>query len=412
MANLLIELAPIKHTSDDEVASYSYVLSKDDETLESYGLANLELLVELSRQAKETVVTVPMSLLSWHKLLLPRGSLRSKRASTSNNDRLMALLIGSLEDQLLDDPSLLNFAIQPGAKDESQITVCAYDHHWLVKHVELLKNSGIKIDRIIPAIAPEYLENTTYVQGSIDQPTVCTSRDGVPINFLINSQSMTWLKPRTDELIISEPVVADYSEKLFSRQIQIKKVPEIRLLALNTKWNLDQFKLSATDGLSVKFLSFKFFNGLLNAKEWQVPRILLSIVIVLNLLGLNFISFQRESELKGLSDQIKNVFTQTFPDIKILVDAPVQMTREVKKLQRLNGIEKDQGFEKMMRVLSYQYPNIQGINKIDFKTGELRLSGSFPEKNIGKEILSKSIPDKYKVLSKNGILTINHVGEK
>ena len=58
------------------------------------------------RAGAEVVAVVPAAMLSWHRVELPKGT-------TAASPRLRAVLEGLLEDQLLDEPETLHFALPP-----------------------------------------------------------------------------------------------------------------------------------------------------------------------------------------------------------------------------------------------------------------------------------------------------------
>ena len=87
-------------------SEYGWALSGDDGlTLLSQGRAPLDLLPA----GAEVVLGIPAAALSWHQVTLPQGSLRGA-------PRLRAVLDGLLEDQLLDEPEALHFAVAPDAR--------------------------------------------------------------------------------------------------------------------------------------------------------------------------------------------------------------------------------------------------------------------------------------------------------
>jgi general secretion pathway protein L len=94
------------------------------------------LMPRTSRQAVGVVV-VPPGALSWHAVALPAGKALSGQA-------LRALLVGLLEERVLDDVQQLHFALQPEWKPGQThwVAVCRKD--WLQGHLQVLEALATK----------------------------------------------------------------------------------------------------------------------------------------------------------------------------------------------------------------------------------------------------------------------------
>jgi general secretion pathway protein L len=61
--------------------------------------------------------------------------------------------------------------------------------------------------------------------------------------------------------------------------------------------------------------------------------------------------------------------------VKVVVDAPVQMEREVAALRQLTGATSGRDLETMLGAVSTAAPAQRGITAVEFNAGELRLKG-------------------------------------
>ena len=67
--------------------------------------------------------------------------------------------------------------------------------------------------------------------------------------------------------------------------------------------------------------------------------------------------------------------TDTFPHVRVVVDAPVQMRRELQALQQANGAASGSDLETVLDAFGAVVPAGTALEAIDFVAGELRLKG-------------------------------------
>jgi len=114
---------------------FEYVLTSDGSTPASHGAAQAALLPAPARAGFEVVAVVPAAMLSWHRVELPKGT-------TARSPRLRAVLEGLLEEQLLDEPESLHFALQPDTRSGGPLWVATCDRAWLRSAVHVLEAAG------------------------------------------------------------------------------------------------------------------------------------------------------------------------------------------------------------------------------------------------------------------------------
>ena len=98
-----------------------------------------------AERVTETVVMVGAAQLSWHRVQLPKGV-------SGNSVRLRPVLEGLLEDQLLDEPSALHFALAPGAAKDAIAWVAVCDKAWLRAGLQALEAAGIAGAVAVPVV--------------------------------------------------------------------------------------------------------------------------------------------------------------------------------------------------------------------------------------------------------------------
>lgn len=159
--------------ADVPLHAWSADLSVADAPL-THTRAPVTELAATARAALQTIVLVPMHMLAWHTVRLPRG------LRTSGDARLLPVLQNQLEDELAAEPSQTHIALAPDAAahiDSAAPTLVAVcDSAWLSQWLHTLQDQGISTARVVPQVAPE-LMGAARAQASVEQPTpvaICT----------------------------------------------------------------------------------------------------------------------------------------------------------------------------------------------------------------------------------------------
>ena len=72
---------------------------------------------------------------------------------------------------------------------------------------------------------------------------------------------------------------------------------------------------------------------------------------------------------------MRNALTQTFPKVQVVVDAPVQMERELAVLRQAAGSVSPRDLEPLLAAAGAALPEGQLPNALEYTAGELRLRG-------------------------------------
>ena len=373
MSLLLLTLPP------GAPGSYPYATSTDGQTLAGHGNASAALLPPAGRGV-EVVAMVPASQLSWHRLTLPRGI-------GAGSPRLRATLVGLLEDQLLDDADQLHFAVDPeaGAGGLAWVAVC--NKAWLAAHLRTLDAVSRPVSRIVPELRPRTGDLRLIVTGEPDRPWVLMSGDLVPggAQALPLSQGTLALlntadvadeaggRPKVE--LMAEPAVAELAEQVLHRQVTIHQPAKRLLAASRSSWDLAQFDLARTGTARAAKRLGTVWRDFLYAPLWRPARWGVALLLLANLVGLNVLAWRTQQELAARRTQISSALTETFPQVKAVVDAPVQMRREVATLRQSTGAASARDLEPMLSALGQNLPGATTPNAIEFAAGELRFKG-------------------------------------
>jgi general secretion pathway protein L len=234
-----------------------------------------------------TQLILPNARVSVHTVMLPPTPVY----------RLQAALGGALEEQLLDEPVDLHFAVAPDAaaamKEGRSFEVMVCDKTWLKALLEKALQQGQSITSIVPESA------TAQAAG----------------------------------------------------------------------WNLAQFEFKPQSRLSHRLQASA--RAVCFAPEWRLARVAIVIFLLVQIIGINVWAWRDRAALQAGREQISIVLTQTFPDTKVVVDAPVQMEKALARLRAASGSLDGQALEAQ---LASKAISDKPWNQVDFSNGELKVS--------------------------------------
>ena len=190
--------------------------------------------------------------------------------------------------------------------------------------------------------------------------------------------------PAAGLAVFSEPALAAQAEQFTQSSVSLVTRPQRWLDAAGSSWDLAQFDLARSAGSrTVKKIS-GLAASLLKDRQWRPTRWGVGVFLAANLLGLNVWAWQQNTQSAATRTAIQNSLTQTFPNVKVVVDAPLQMQREVNQLRQASGAVGRGDFEAMLAALAAAAPAGVGgagggspgrASSIEFSNGELRVKG-------------------------------------
>jgi len=383
MSTLILTLPPL---GLEPSTPLEYVLSGDKQEVLGHDHVALDLL---PKNCDEVVALVPAPMLSWHSVQLPPGSLPRGMSGERASKRLRAILESLLEDDLLDEPTQLHLALQHDAHSGAAVWVVACDRAWLTAALHSLAGAGLPVRRIVPEYSPQMLAQTVFVSGDVDKPWVAglTQSDGVdgavsadmlvcglgPVALERLHHAQAELRPGA--VVMAEPPVVALAERLFKQAVTLQARSERLVLAAQSNWNLAQFEL-VNLGRDRRWAGRRLvLKAFLYAPQWRPARWALLVTLLVNLIGLNALALREQASLKGKRQAVTAVLTETFPKIPAVVDAPVQMAREVADLQRRSGQASATDMEQLLAQFGQAAPEAYSLTAIDFDASQLRVKG-------------------------------------
>ena len=352
--------------------SYDYAITPDGRTLADHASVPLALLPAPSKGG-DVVAVVPASLLSWHAVNLPKGV-------GAGSPRLRLVLENLLEDRLLDDPANLHLALAPGASAAGPVWVAVCDKTWLRGHLQALEAAQRPITRVVPEFAPEVGPLHVHAIGDADlaQLVVTGQAVGGVLRVPLNAAAIALVpagNPDEALMTFAEPAVAELAEQLLERKVTLLTRSERWLDATRSPWDLAQFDMANSGrARTVKRLS-GVVSELLQAPGWRPARWGIAVLIGAQLVGLNAWAWKEQSALQAKRAATQSLLTQTFPQVRLVVDAPLQMEREVSALRQATGATSGRDLEAMLAALGNAVPVDRSASALDFLAGELKVKG-------------------------------------
>lgn len=368
MSQLLVTL-PLPGSSQIELA---YAMVASSGALTSQGRAVPALLPK----ADQATLIVPPQAMSWHAAQLP------KMPRGISAEKTQAMLAGVLEEQLLDDPAHLHLVAFPSLKassDAEHLTwVAAVQKSWLQEAIATMQDARLPLASIVPQTLPSETAHW-HVSGSSDAPWL-TCADGQGVMSLPLRQT-AWV-PALPEgaALTAEPAVAALTEHLLGQRATVFQGPQIAWQSLQAAQangvDLAQGAL-AVAGRGRAWQSFTAgLADMLAAPAWRPLRWGLALLLVANVIGLNAWSYKQASALDAKRTEMKQLLTQSFPNVKVVVDAPLQMQRELSNLRQSQGQLSGRDFESIYG----RFSGLAGMNNapdaIEFVANEVQIRGS------------------------------------
>ncbi len=328
----------------------------------------------LSTHAGEVVGVIPHSRLSWLTVNLPPGS---------QGARLQGVLHGLLEDRLLQEPEQLHLVLEPNAqtvaKEGGSALVAVCHKQWLREVLAPLQAAGLTVQRLVPEICPS-TPPLLHVMG--------TPEDSQSV--LSHAQGVTLLPPNTahwsafasitnkDLRVQAEPAMVDRVQQLLQVRPELQTAAQRWVQSAQSEWDMAQGEWA--QGRSQRWLRRwqAAWQTLWHAPAWRPVRLGLLSLLLVQVVGLNVFAWREHKAQQSQMATLNQILTQTFPAVTLVIDAPLQMQREVEALKQKSGALSNTDFEPLLVALAGVLPS--GANnttptQLHFTNHALRIHG-------------------------------------
>jgi general secretion pathway protein L len=331
--------------------------------------------VSLLPPETDVLLAVPAPLLSWHWVTLP----------ATGAARVRQVLDGLLEDQLLAEPATLHLALQPGLTPGQAGWVCACDKAWLTAWIDVLQAAGRRLVRIVPEAAPNALHHHGLWSALGQAWRVETGPRGVCCTPAQRDDDATPplqapacahlpspladLPPWT-----AEPALTALAERLSGQAATVQTTGQRLLAASQSAWDLAQFELRQSASIRQGQRLLQGMRALAFGPAWRAVRLGLLATVLVTTGGLVAAAWQAQRQIDGQAQRIRQLLTQTFPSVTLVLDAPLQMQREVERLQRASGVAGPADLETFLMDFSASALSNIGVSALVFENGTVTLT--------------------------------------
>ncbi|MDO9313488.1 MAG: type II secretion system protein GspL [Burkholderiaceae bacterium] len=347
---------------DDE---FEYVLSRDGLSIQAQGRCGAAALP----QADSVVAVVSEADVAWHRITLPKAPA----------SRLRAALSGVLEEAVLADTDATHFALAPDATAGRPTWIAAIDRAWLQAELERLERQQVFVDRVVPMAWPDDPPSGHFAETPADseQPEITLTwshTDGVAMLRLQGSLARSLLPhpAPTDVRWTAAAEAVTAAERWLGAPVLVVSKAERALQATRTLWNLRQFDLAA------RHRGTRAARDLVRqwlSPAWRPVRLGVMALAVVQVIGLNLWAWHQSAEVARQKRATMSLLQSTFPQVRAVLDAPLQMQHEVEALRTQAGKPSETDFEPLLRAAASAWPVSQPpVNNLRFEPGRLTLA--------------------------------------
>ena len=347
-------------------AEFSFVLSPDGVTVGSTGTA---VPASLPRAGTVVAVVSPLDA-AWHRVTMPKAPA----------SRLRQALVGVLEEGLLDEPEALHVALAPGARAGEPVWVAAVQRDWFAAQLESLSAAGVEVDRVVPALAPADPPTGHFFTDALvpprgpddlwlawadDRGAACLRTAGGLTRAMLPGWSGS--EPRWT----ATPAAAALAEHWLGAPVIVRSDAEKALEAARSDWNLRQFAFARQAG-GLRMLRDSLHRAA--APRWRPVRWGLAALLVVHLVGLNTWAWQQRQAIEARRGEMVQLLRTSHPQVRAVLDAPVQMQRETALLRSAAGRTGDADFETLVAMTAAAWPDGRApVEQLRFEAGRLTI---------------------------------------
>jgi general secretion pathway protein L len=379
MSTLVIQIPPrsrLRARSSDAVdpeshlgTEYHYAMSLDGVILQSHGQCAASLLPKAT-----TVIAVLCDEdVSWHRINLPKAPAA----------RLQSALVGVLEEALLEEADDVHLAIEPQASAGNPTWVAASNRAWLVSELATLEKAQMFVDRVVPMSWPDEPARGHFTTHDNESPPD-QNKAGTLLSWAHpDGVAMFSLQGGLARAVVptpapgnahwsATPAAVEAAEAWLGFPVTVIGWHQRALQATRTLWNLRQFDL-ARKNRGTRALRDVWRQFL--KPEWRPVRIGLICLASLQIVGLNLWAAQQRSALSARKATMASVLQAAHPQVKAVLDAPVQMQRETDALRAAAGKPGDTDLEPMLQVAATAWPaGRPPVDTLRYEPGKLSLA--------------------------------------
>jgi general secretion pathway protein L len=323
-----------------------------------------------------------------------------------------AALIGVLEEALLEEAASVHIALAPHATAGQPTWVAAVDRVWLTGELAVLEKSNIFIDRVVPVSWPDEPPTGHFAElGDPSEGSTLTwaHADGVAQISLQGTLARALLPTPLPEGArwSATPATAAAAERWLGAPVTVMDWPQRALQASRSLWNLRQFSLARKNrGMrALRDVWRQFLNP-----AWKPMRYGLIALVMVQILGLNLWAAHERRAVEGKRQAMVKLLQAAHPQVRGVLDAPLQMQRETDTLRAAAGKPGDTDLEPMMQAAASAWPSDRpAVDNLRYEPGKLSLSAPGWDPAQIDQFRNQLRPSGWQVEAVNGNLVVTRL---
>jgi len=210
--------------------------------------------------------------------------------------------------------------------------------------------------------------------------SVLTQSEGVS---LLPSNAASWRAFHTlndalnnpDLHIYAEPAMVERVQTTLQRQPLLQSAAQRWVAASQSAWDLAQGEWAQGRSQRLQRGLQSAWQSLAHAPAWRAVRVGIAALVLLQIAGLNALAWREKSALDQQQLTLQRILKTSFPAVSLVIDAPLQMQREVDALQQKSGHVSRTDLEPLLAALAGVLPANTVPTQLHFANASLRVQG-------------------------------------
>jgi general secretion pathway protein L len=165
------------------------------------------------------------------------------------------------------------------------------------------------------------------------------------------------------------------------RQPMLQSAAQRWVKSSQSAWDLAQGEWAQGRAQRLQRQVLTAWQTVLHAPAWKPVRWGVVALVALQVLGLNALAWREHNALNAQQASLNHILQSTFPSVTLVIDAPLQMQREVDALQQKSGAASSTDLEPLLAAFAGVLPSGQPPQQIHFANHTLRVQGVSPHSN-------------------------------